>query len=601
MGFRVVTSWRPPDRVLRVHLAERSVESEPIPSAWRRRFLGGKGLGARYLYELVDPGTDPLGPDNVLAVMLGPLSGYLPGETRYAAITTSPLTGIFLDSYAGGSFPRALVGALDGHLGLLIDGRASEPVRVHVEDGTAWIESAADWWGLDAVEVADEVSEGAVAGPGPAGETGVRYATIASDGGNHQAGRGGTGAVMGAKRLKAIVAVGDVPDVSTLATVRDRYQQRFEEDPRGDWHRSGGTVETVDAADAAGVLPTEGWRSGSFEGAERIGIDAIRERTRHREGDEGGVPGDFELDEGTVPRGALAISLGANIGLDDFDDIATLGTICDRLGMDVIEAGNAIAWAMVGSEAGIIDRAVEMGDATAAAALLREIAHRSTELGDTLARGIDAAVAAYGGDELVPTIKAMAAATYDPRPAPGMALAYATSDRGACHRRARPVFEEVLDGTDWTDDRRVQAVRREQDRRSLLWCFIVDDVTAPAFEGDLGRGFLEAAGLTYTEAELRRLGERVWTLTRLFNVREGVSREDDALPAPFTRPLGDGPTAGAAIEPSAFHGLLDRYYEARRWGSDGRPSRELLEDLNLLETVDETTPIAEEPITRSAE
>ena len=247
---------RTPRRLLRVDLSAGSVESVPVPDAWRRRYVGGKGLGARYLYEELDAGTDPLGPDNVLLFLLGPVSGLLPGESRYAAVTKSPLTGGFLDSYAGGTFPETLAGALSEHVGVLITGAASEPVRLAVEADGATLEPAGTW-GADTAETAAAFPDAAVACIGPAGEKRVRYATIASDAGEHHAGRGGAGAVMGAKHLKAIVVRGDPPE--GLDALREEYADRYREGDTGRWLGASGTVETVDFANAVGALSTRGW------------------------------------------------------------------------------------------------------------------------------------------------------------------------------------------------------------------------------------------------------------------------------------------------------------------------------------------------------
>ncbi len=580
-----MTEVEPPTRLLRVNLSDASVQSEPIPSAWRRAYLGGKGLGARYLYEELEPGVDPLGAENVLCLFRGPLSGHLPGETRIAAITKSPLTGIFVDSYTGGSFAEHFVAALGKHIGILIEGRAGTPVELYLEGGELSIESANEHWGLDTVELSNAIDEGEVACIGPAGEEHVHYATIATDGGDHHAGRGGTGAVMGAKRLKAIIATGDDIGDSSLEAITAEYQARFSEDPRGRWHHQSGTVETVDAADVAGVLPTRGWTQGTFEGASDIGIEGIRAAATERE--EGGqpIPGDFDV-EGVVPRGGLSIALGANLGIDEMDDVIDLGSTCDSLGLDVIEAGNALAWAMLAGTQGLIDRDIAFGDADAARTLLEEIARRSSPLGRALADGIDGAADAFGGDDLIPTVKSMAVASYDPRPAPSMALAFATSDRGACHRRARPVFEETVDAADWDVTRQVASVIEEQNLRSLLWCYIADDVTAPAFEDDLGVQYFEALDWEYSMADLEAIGERVWTLTRLFNVREGIAAADDQLPAPFDQPLSGGPHAGDSIDKAQFDRLLQQYYDARSWGNNGKPTASLLERLGLLELAD---------------
>ncbi|WP_248897912.1 aldehyde ferredoxin oxidoreductase family protein [Haloplanus halobius] len=573
--------------VIRVDLSAETVERERVPAAWRRDFLGGKGLGARYLYEELDAGTDPLGPDNRLALLLGPLSGYLPGESRYAAVTKSPLTGTFLDSYSGGSFADALAGALPEAFGLLIQGAADHPLTLTVADGTATLSDASDLWGADTAAV-DDALDGSVACIGPAGENQVAYATIASDGGDHHAGRGGAGAVMGAKRLKAVAVSGDPPDQSAdLAALRDRYDDAYRDDDTGRWQAAGETVESVDFANEVGVLSTRGWQGGSFEDAGDIGVEAVREAATGRENADDAVPGGFRVDTDdgeTVPRGGGLMSLGAGLGIDDFDDVARLGARCDRLGMDVISAGNAVAWAMRTDESSL-----SFGDADAAADLLNAIAARSSDLGDALADGVDAADTA--DDEGVPTVKSMELPAYDPRGAAGMALAYATSDRGGCHRRARPVEQEAFERDAWTTADRVTTVIGAQNARAVLWSLVVDDFAGETMWEDLGVEWLRAVGLEYDRETLATLGERVWTLVRLFNVREGFDRADDSLPDVFETPMPDGPAEGRAIDRDAFDAMLDGYYLARGWSTDGIPTRRTVDRLGLSEVVDDETPL----------
>jgi aldehyde:ferredoxin oxidoreductase len=575
----------PGDSVVRVDLAAETVYSEPVPEPWRRKYVGGKGLGARYLYEELDPGTEPFDDDNVLCFFTGPLTGFLPGEQRSVVITKSPLTGAFLDSYAGGTMADRLAGSLGDHVGIVVTGRADRPVRLEVADGEVSIESAEELWGLDARETDARVPDAAVACIGPAGERGVSYATIASDGGDHHAGRGGAGAVMGAKRLKALVAYGDPPELTPeLRALRERYEDAFAADDTGRWQAASETVETLDFANEVGVLPTHGWQEGTFEGAEEIGIEAVRDAAHDRERADDPVPGGFQVesDDGeSVPRGSTPISLGAGLGIDDFDAVATLGSICDRLALDVISGGNAVAWAIRASQEGLIDRDLEFGDETGARELIEEIAARSTPLGDVLADGVDAAATEYGGDDLIPSVKGMALPAYDPRGASAMALAYATSDRGACHRRARPVEVEALGGTDWTDTDRVEAVVAEQDRRAVLWSLIADDFFGEALSRTLGADWLAAVGREYEPTELRRAGARIWTLIRLFNCREGFTRADDALPARLTEPLEGGPNDGTAIDPDSFERTLDRYYDRRGWDETGVPTAETLDRLGL--------------------
>ncbi|MFC4247005.1 aldehyde ferredoxin oxidoreductase family protein [Natribaculum luteum] len=589
-------------RILRVDLSDGSISSRPIPTAWLEKFVGGKGLGARYLYEELDPGTDPLSPENVLLFAVGPLTGYTPGEQRYAAITKSPLTGAFLDSYSGGSFPGRLAGSLGDHLLLAVTGEAERPVVLSVADGEATLESADDLWGADAEMTAERFPDAAVACVGQAGENGVRYATIASDGGEHHAGRGGAGTVMGAKKLKAVVARGSAPE--GLTEIRERYGEAFAESDAGRWLAASDTLETVDFADQVGVLPTRGWQEGRFEGAEEIGIERVRETAHVRERPDDPVPGGFRVevdDDESVPRGSTPIALGAGLGIDDFDAVATLGAICDRLAMDVISAGNAVAWAVRASQEGLLERDLAFGDETAARTLIEEIAHRSTPLGDALAKGVEGAAEQYGGEELIPTVKGMDLSSYDPRGAETMALAYATSDRGACHRRARPVEVEPVCGREWSSDEQVTTVIEEQNRRAVLWSLIADDFLEDVLRADLGAEWLAAVGYDHEPEDLALAGERIWTLVRLFNVRDGFSRADDELPAALTVPLEGGPSEGNAIDPAEFETLLEAYYARRGWDESGRPTRQLLERLDLVDVPDEETTVPQVPGTSSGE
>ncbi|WP_137288336.1 aldehyde ferredoxin oxidoreductase family protein [Natronorubrum halophilum] len=583
-----------PTRVLRADLSSETVTSERIPEAWLERYVGGKGIGARFLYEELEAGTDPLSAENVLCFAVGPVTGSMPGEAKYAAITKSPLTGTFLDSYSGGSFPERFAGSLGDHLGILVTGRADEAVVLSVADGSATIESADELRGADAEATCEAFPDAGVACIGPAGEHQVQYATIAADGGAHHAGRGGAGAVMGSKRLKAVVARGEGP--TGLEEIRERYERRVAESETGRWHAASATVETIDFADEVGVLPTRGWQDGRFDGASELGIEAVRERASERERDDDAVPGGFrvESDAGeSVPRGATPIVLGAGLGIDDFDAVAALGATCDRLGIDVITAGNAVAWAVRASQEGLLERALSFGDDEAARELIQQIATRETPLGDALADGIEAAAAAFGGEDLIPTVKGMDCSSYDPRGAETMALAYATSDRGACHRRARPVESEAL-GRPWSSDRaRVAAVAGEQNRRAVLWSLIADDVLEDALTDDLGAEWLAAVGREYDRSELATVGERIWTLVRLFNVREGFTRENDALPPALLEPQADADGTDNGLDPERFDALLDAYYRYRGWDEAGRPTRETVRRLGLESVVDEETPVPE--------
>ena len=331
-----------------------------------------------------------------------------------------------------------------------------------------------------------------------------------------------------------------------------------------------------------------------------------------------------------VPRGGAPITLGAGLGIDDFDRVVELCGICDRLGLDVIGAGSAVAWAIRAGEAGVIDCPIEFGDPDGAGRLLEAIAAREAPadldvdpgLPDALADGIDAAAARFGGEALVPTVKSMALPGFDPRAAVGVALAYATSDRGACHRRARPQDTEPGARPGRTSADRVRDVVGEQNARSVLWSLVVDDFVGEAVWTDLGAEWLAAIdhpsvadggrdGAARDDADggsdtdtlpdpvetLAETGERIWTLTRLFNAREGFDRADDRLPDPLRSPTADG-TPG--VDDDAFGRLLDRYYAMRGWGDRGLPTPETVERLGLAAVVDDATPLDDGPIDPAA-
>jgi aldehyde:ferredoxin oxidoreductase len=412
---------------------------------------------------------------------------------------------------------------------------------------------------------------------------------------------------MGAKRLKAVVARGTPPEPDPeVAALKQTYERRYRETDVGRWHAASATLETVDFADEVGVLSTRGWQEGSFDGAGKIGIEAVREAAIDRERDGEGVVGGFrvETDAGeSVPRGATPMSLGAGLGIDDFDAVAALGGTCDRLGLDVISAGNAVAWAIRAAEEGVVDPAavgldadtrLAFGDDDAAREAIEAIATRESGVPDALADGVEAAADRLGGADLVPTIKSMEVPAYDPRGSPTTALAYATSDRGACHRRSLPAETEVF-GEEWDDADRVEVVLREQTITATLWSLIADDFAGAVLEDDLGAEWLRTvdAVAPTDPAELLRAGERIWTLTRLFNVREGFDAADETLPAAFERPLSGGPADGRGIDAGWFDRLRRRYYAAREWSEEGVPTRALLDRLNLADVVDSETPVAD--------
>ena len=595
--------------LLRVNLTDRSVETETVPESVRDRFIAGKGLGAAILLDELEPETDPFDPENLLCFMFGPLTGFAPGTSRYAAVTKSPLTGTFVDSYSGGHFPTMARWALPSYLGIVIEGRADEPVTLHVSQDEITIEDASDLWGLDTKETAEHFDDRTTetAAIGPAGENRVRFATISSDAGTHHAGRGGVGAVMGSKNLKAVVASADGPpegvDVDEL---RVEHTQRLGTSDEVSWARDGGTQLIVDWTNEIGALPNHNWTRGQLDDVDTLNIDAFS--VGHVDTDscfacpiacghvvdfsEADVDGAFE--DATVdwgPEYETIGMMGSNTDITDVTGVAELANLADTLGMDTISLGNVISFTMECVEAGLVDYDIDWGDAEAAAELVERIAHREG-IGDALADGTAmAAESLCDGDsrarEAAMQVKGMEFPAYDPRASYGMALTYATADRGACHQRAWPIGSDAMGGDrdPFDTEGHAEVVKDEQDENALLFSMVACDFTAYNYERSTE--WLNALGYDLGVDDLAEVGERTWNAVRLFNVREGFDRSDDELPPRLTKPLErGGPADGNRITQDEFDAMLEEYYELREWTEDGVPTPETVERLGLSEFAD---------------
>ncbi|MGC9435230.1 MAG: aldehyde ferredoxin oxidoreductase family protein [Methanomicrobiales archaeon] len=575
---------------IRVNLSAGTVEQEPIHPDLIRHFIGGKGLGAALLYRHLAPGVDPLSPENILLFALGPLGALAPSSSRLAVVTRSPLTGGFLDCYSGGRFPAYLHFALPGCLAIIVEGRSSVPVRLAVEEGTVEIRDAGDIWGLDTKETAARFPEDEVACIGPAGEHLVRFATISTDGGIRHAARGGPGAVMGSKNLKAVTVsrVKRPPSPPTVAALRKRHLAQMKEDPDVQAASKLGTVGFLLPVNGAGALPTKHWTEGQFDGIDRIGVDRFQEHAVRRITCYGcsiacGYNLGFgEFETGKGPEYETVVLNGPLLGIDDLEAIARIGERCDRLGLDTMTMGNICAWVMEASFAGRLEYPLSFGDAAGAMELVRRIAYREG-VGDRFADGLVRAARSLGLDDTgVLAVKHLELASFDPRATLSMALAYATSDRGGCHTRALPIVSDALgDERDpFSPNGHAPAVIADQNHRAVTYSLIACDFAA--YTPTQCVEWLTLLGFPVDENELSRIGERIWTLTRLFNVREGFSRRDDALPGRLTEPLeGSGPAAGRSVTPEDFEEMLDEYYQLRQWDEDGIPTPELIHELGL--------------------
>ncbi len=600
-------------KVLRVDLTDEKTSIEPLNKEWAEQYVGGKGLGAKYLFEELKPGTDPLSPDNILSVWTGPLVGTLvPLTSRYVIVTKSPLTGTFLDSYAGGFVgPEIKYSGFDG---LIITGKASKPVYLWLNDGKAEIRDAKNIWGKDTYATEEIVRKetgqkmARVASIGPAGEHVGLISSVTNDL-TRNAGRGGTGAVFGSKNLKAIAAKGslgvEVPDMDGLLKMaKEMIRTDVVDNPDHAGMITDGTPILVEMSNDAGILPTRNWNDGTFDGHDGINSEAIKSRVLVRKR----ACFDCALACGTwakVRSGAFKDSAsegpeyetlglcGSNCGIKDVEAVVKFVEECDREGLDSISTGNAVAMAMELYEKGVLSKDdfggldMRFGNAEAYVKMPAMIARRQN-IGALLADGTKRAAQKIGkgAEAMVVAVKGMEYPAYDPRGSIGMALAYATSDRGACHLRAWPVANDAYGSQDpWNPEGKAATCVEDQTRTSIKWSFIFCDFYGVSFP-NMAKYYSAVTGNPSSEEHLRSLGRRIWNLTRAFNVREGFARKDDTLPEKMSMsPLRSGKTEGKSVSKESFERMLSEYYSLWGWDSDGKPTKDTLEKVGLGDIV----------------
>jgi len=584
--------------ILRVDLGTGTLGREAIPKELIRSFVGGKGLAAHYLATELPAQADPLGPENVIIFMTGPVCGLFPGTCRHVVVTKSPATGGFNDTYAGGFWAWELRKL--GLLGIIVTGKAKGLTYLEVTGEGAFLRDASPLAGKGIDEVDDHpaFSEHRVLAIGPAGENRVAFAAIGNNAGRDRKGRsgyngrGGAGAVMGAKNLKAIVLRGSGrPELPEAARrLRRTISAQVKAGPAASPLAEVGTTVGVDMMNAVHVLPTRNFRAGSFEGVAGVNHEPVAVNVVAHEGcfncpvrcgvhvraPEGAFPGaeTKKLEYETIGMGA------SNTGNADFSSIVRFSDLCDSLGLDTISTGAAVAFAMDCSERGLIDSPLRFGDAQGQAGLVLDIAYRRG-LGAALADGIRSAAKAWGVDPALVSVfqvKNLEFPAYDPRGSVGMGLAFATSDRGACHNRSWPISREALDpeGHPFDAEGKAALVVADQDGKSPKWSMIFCDFLG--YGPDDALAMLAALGLDLTREEYDRMGRRIWNLIRLINLREGWTAAADALPPGLDRPLED---SGACLRPEVFSRMKREYYALRGWDGEGRPPRTLIAELGL--------------------
>jgi len=583
-------------KIVAIDLGSRKQETVAVGEATRRRYLGGRGLGVKLYSDLCPDPIDPLAADNALIFMTGPLTGTMMTSGRYQVVSRSPLTGTICDSSSGGSFGAALKGA--GIDGLIIRGRAPKPVYLWVHEDGIEVRDAEAFWGLDTQRTqkgiqAETSSKASVASIGPAGENGVLFAAIMNDK-DRAAGRGGMGAIMGGKNLKAVAAAGSRPvTISDPAGYKDlaaRIDRAVDKNPvTGKSLQVLGTSVLVNIINAHGMFPTENFRRGVFNDAEGTSGEKIAETLLERQSSCYKCPigcgrtTRTRDKRGEGPEYETVWAFGAHLGISDLAAITEANYACNELGLDTITMGSTLGCAMELSETGAWKENLRWGEAGKLLDWVTDTAYRRG-IGADLALGSKRLASKYGRPELAMQVKGMEIPAYDPRGAQGMALSYATSNRGGCHMRAYMIAPEILGHPVFLDRfstaGKAELVALFQDISAVVDSAVLCRFLQFALGISTFTEMLRAVtGLDFSDEELMTIGRRIYTLERLFNNRAGFGRADDTLPPRFfNEEFQTGSTRRRLVR---LEGMLDEYYAVRGWDRSGVPLPQTLKNLGL--------------------
>ena len=606
-------------RILRVDLTWRTITEEPIDAETARAFIGGSGYGTKIIHDEVPGDTDPLGPANKLVFMTGPLTGTIfPTTTRYEVCTKSPLTNMWLATSSAGWWARDF--KLAGYDGLIVEGAADSPVYLWINDGKAEIRDAGALWGLDSdqtqeairAELGDENIK--ISCIGPAGEKQVLLACVMNDE-QRAAGRGGAGAVMGSKNLKAVAVrgTGKVPvaDEAALKEGAKNVRAAIKGHPVVSQFTPYGTAGLLEHSWVSGDTPNKNWAKGEW----REGCEALNGRTmaetilvphqachgcfircaRWIKIDEGR----FAM-EGPGPEYETLAAFGTMVMNDDLEAVCWANDLCNRYGVDTISTGSAIAFAMEAYEKGVISREdagcdLTWGNVDAIIEMTEQIGS-ARGLGALLGQGVKRAAAqlGQGTEDYAVHVKGMEVPYHDSRAYTSMVPVYATGTRGACHMHgAAFVMEQgaprpdtgapVGDIDRFSREGKAILAMLSQDKASvvdsLTLCMICSDGMIYA---DMAAALQAATGEPWDAERVGKTGERITNLQRVFSMKCGITGADDTLPRRLLEGVPDGSHAGQA--PDLAYMLAD-YYRERGWDEKGRPTEAKLRELGLLEIV----------------
>jgi aldehyde:ferredoxin oxidoreductase len=595
--------------LLFVDLTRRDSTRKPLSQAFAAKYIGGRGFGARILYDGLKRHTDPLSPDNLLIMATGPLTGTSAPGSKMSLIAKSPATGGYADSSIGGVLGPQLKFA--GYDVVVIGGRSQKPIYLSLRNEEVEFGDATGFWGMNCSEAENAIrkelgdARTAIAAIGPAGERLVTFACVTHKGGR-QAGRCGMGAVMGSKNLKAVAARGDgevelAQPVEFTKTVNEA-RRLLRENPSG--FQKYGTSEHVVVSNELGSLPTRNYSAGTFEGAQAISgetmFDAIVDGSRACFGCPVGCSKYSSVKDG--PHKGTAVEgpeyetiamLGSNCGIADIKTVAKANLLCDELGIDTISAGNVVGFAMECYERGIISKAdtdgldLKFGNEQAFLRTIELIGSKEG-LGQTLSLGVRKAAEKFGGESsrFAMHTKGLEWSGYECRGSLGQALGYALVDRGADHNRIW--CTDFFVSPDKSSPQAMAALAfKQQCSRSACDLLGICRFVSYQFSFDYyARMYSQATGLQTTTEDIMNASERVFNLTRLYNMREGITRRDDSVPMRcFVEQVPSGPTKGKTLNPEHFSEALEAFYALSGWDTKtGAPLPGKLKELGLEES-----------------
>lgn len=591
--------------ILRVNLENKTIVKEPLNRKAAEDFVGARGLGTKYFCDEVDPKVDALGPDNKLIFMTGPLTGTAACcSGRYEVVAKAPLTGTIGAANSGGHFGPELKYA--GYDGIIFEGVSDTPVYLYINDDKVELRDASHLWGKTVFEATDELNKdcGAsfrVACIGPTGENLCLYAGVMND--KHRAaGRGGLGAVMGSKKLKAVVvkgtgSIGVARPEGFMAAMENARNVLKAHPVTGEGLAAYGTEILVNIINETGGLPLRNGRDGAvYANADNISGETLAEKYLVRNkgcfgccigcGRVVRIPDGPFKSFGEGPEYEAGWSFGADCGIDDLEAVCKANFICNEYGFDPITLGATIACAMELYEAGYLTEEetgmpIRFGDAHTMVKLA-EMTAKNEGFGKELARGSYRLAEKCGHPELSMSVKKQEMPAYDGRALQGIGLEYATSNRGGCHVRGYMTSPEVLGLPTKMDplvtEGKAGMLKVFQDLTALI-----DSVGICLFTSfaiglpEVAAQYREAVGSDESDADILLKGERVWNLEKRFNIAAGV--EKDTLPPRLLREeLPDGPAKGKVNE---LHTMLEEYYQLRGWDSEGVPTADKVKELGL--------------------